>query len=302
MRQRFHILFIIILSILSHSCYVYEEVILPELPPQLAVSGLAVYGDINTLPNSSGENNLYISSIRSYADESEDTIKQGPIIFSGPIGRDPIPPLPFQSPFVYSYELDIDWQPESVYELEVKFPDFPEVSCQFEVPVQVQRIEASIKDSILVNGDLLTAFEFTIYDPQPGIKNFFSLDIMAQHTDRGSGQRSINQIGWFHQNPLMNTQSGYISDENFIDGKYSFKQEIDLSYLPFEPSFWQDWIFEVRSINQETFEYLEVLERHARAQENDLFATPSPVKGNIEGGEGFFGVIAVSQDTIPWHK
>ena len=297
---RSRIFFVITLTVFVNSCYVYDEVSLPELEPKLAVSGLVAYGDIDILSGFSDENDLYLSRIISYANESEDTIRQGLIIFTGPNGRDTIPSLPFQSPFGYSYKLNINWQPNYLYEMQVNFPDFPEVRCEFEVPAQVQVTEASIKDSIFVDNDLFTAFEFTIYDPQPRVKNFFSLDLLALHTDMNSGEKSITQIGWIHDNPLISTQSGYISDENFVNGTYSFRQEVDLSFLPFEPSFWQDWVFEVRSINEETFEYIEELKLHSLAQENDLFATPRPVTGNIEGGEGFFGVVAVRKDTIPW--
>ena len=67
---RFRIFFVITLTVFVNSCYVYDEVSLPELEPKLAVSGLVAYGDIDILSGFSDENDLYLSRIISYANES----------------------------------------------------------------------------------------------------------------------------------------------------------------------------------------------------------------------------------------
>ncbi|MEM6802623.1 MAG: DUF4249 family protein [Bacteroidota bacterium] len=299
-RKAFIWLIFILLNMLITSCTLTQEVEIPPIEIRLAVSGLAEYGDISFDPRRGERTDIFVSRISSYGELIQDSLRQGLVVFSGPSGSDTLTPSPFQSQNFYAYQIDRDWIPGSSYDLQVSFPDLPEASCTFEVPKKHGKAELWIEDSIVVNDELKHRFSIRLRDPDPNKLNYFRIDLFALWTDPTSGESVMNNIGWIQEAPLLSSKSGYFSDQHFINGQLTISQELDLSYLPFPPSFWQNWIFEVRSIEAESFDFLEELEIHTSARANNLFGLPKPLRGNIEGGEGFFGVVAVSKDTIAW--
>ncbi|MCI4668315.1 MAG: DUF4249 domain-containing protein [Bacteroidia bacterium] len=294
-----HIGGILVLLLGLSSCTITQELDLPTVERKLAISGLASFGDIFVDTAVTGGNDLLISRVKSYANEEQDTIIQGSIVVRGGTEDITIPQLPFKSIFGYNYRMDVPWIPGETYSLEVDFPTYPQANCTFNVPPKVEILNLDIQEAISASNPARVAFEITLQDPEPNAPNFFQLNLNALHTDN-EGNTFSNNIGWFIEDPLIQTGSRYVSDEIFVNGQYTFRQELDLSFLPFAPSFWQNWEFTVQSINQESFNYLEELNLHTLALDNDLFGQPKPLPGNIEGAEGFFGVVVVSADTIPW--
>lgn len=170
------------------------------------------------------------------------------------------------------------------YELRVSVPNFEPVSSKQVMPnaVEIINVEYDPEGAINSEGDRIDEFSIEFQDP-PGEENFYRLDIFRE------GENYTDRIYLDNLEPLGEEYNGslYLKDSS-IDGK-KYKWRVGGYTFFGGPSNDFDIRIELYSISRDQY----LFTRSAfLSEENDdnPFAEPVIVHGNIEGGNGIFSL------------
>ncbi|WP_264792937.1 DUF4249 domain-containing protein [Aureispira anguillae] len=215
--------------------------------------------------------------------------------------------------------------PNTSYQLEISEPfvhHSKEIQAETTLPVSIQPIRArkAFPSREITGEDETFGIHLTWEDPNPQEENLFIIETICRNID----------YSFFYPTQLIRSEFYAMGSENdnqeigkntdkflyiFInDSKIPARQDPDsihtkiavvsstLDQWPVGPNISNEILVNIHHVNREQYEYYKDVEKYRiNTNGNDIFAQPIPVRGNMQGGLGFFGGETSQQAVLSYY-
>ena len=201
--------------------------------------------------------------------------------------------IPFWGEQFYSKNLDMPFPSDQAeYQLKISAPGFDPIEATQQMPTTVPIISAvyEAEGALDLDGERVDEISIEFEDPA-GEKNYYQLEVYIIYP------QSTNNL-WLHLlDPIAEElgRSQFLKDDSFEGKKYTWRA----GFYPqhFEPGSEAKILVQLFSISRDKYFYERSVSLSQDADDNP-FAEPVIIYGNVEGGLGVFTLSAKSEVVI----
>lgn len=215
-------------------------------------------------------------------------------------------PLPGDSAFVYTGKLPQPLKPGDQCEVRVTHPDYPSVRAVQAMPAAITADSARVR-KLGKGGQFYEQYQVDLtLDDQPGVENYYEISVsrlqyyISYSFDPFTGKPIFDTLGYdnyrvyFDEFLDRNTVIGsgntaLISDQLFDGQSYKFQAKFSPSFYSSSDSLVPPHTVRVRNITKEYYQWSRSYYQRYE-NEYEIFAEPTPVLNNLDGGLGIFGL------------
>jgi len=260
------------------------DVKVPEHTPQLAITSQLVAGDSTAWVYVTQSQGILVNGEAApIEDATVELYKDGQLLEI----------LPFFDSRFYAKELASPLSADPAeYQLKISAPGFDPVEAVQEMPVTVPIVSATYdpEGALDADGERVDEVSVEINDPA-GVENFYQLSIVIENENWN------NDVYLRKLDPLSEGlgDNQYLKDDSFDGKKYTWRVGFYPQY--FQPGTTSKIRIELYSVSSDQYFYERSVSLSEDANDNP-FAEPVIIHGNVVGGQGVFSLSAKSEAVI----